>query len=425
MPKKRSNGEGGIWKRKDGKWIGVLHVGWEPVRDKETGRRVLDADGAPKMRRVRRHFVGDKREEVAKRLSDAAKEFASVGSLPDNKETVESYLAWWLRDELPGTVKESTAAGYSTVLHRYVTPHLGRAKLASLTPKQLTTWMRRLEADGLSPRTRKQARAIFHRALRDAVDKEILTRNPMTTVRGPSLKGDKGKKDALTADQARAVIAATRQHVMPETRAKQDPMAAPRFCDVRGCRNRGHALEAAFTLALHTGLRRGEFLGLRWSDVDLEAGKVSVRQTVKWLPGHGVMFDTPKSEAGSRSFRISAAVVESLKAHRVKQNAERLAAKEWTETDLIFSTSTGTAYDPRFVLRMYQAASERAGLGKLRLHGCRHTAATLMLNQGVPLERVGKMLGHADFRITVDVYGEFDEDSTDGAEAMEAALGVG
>lgn len=435
MAKRRGNSEGSIIQRHDSPKCpprpetvgddGTVTVGERPSHKCE-GRWVATVDqGWKDGKRARKSLYGKTRADVAGQLRVALQQVADGMVLPDAKLTTEAFLTYWLSDVLPGSVKKSTATHYGSVVRLYVTPHIGKVRLAKLTPANLTTWTRTLEKAGLAPRTRKQARAILVRALRDAVRLEFLPRNPLSAVPGPEI-GRAGKTDdALTSTEARHLLAVMGEHVMPETRSKHDPMTAPRYCDVEGCRNRSHAYEACFRLALSVGLRKAELLGLRWDDIDLDAGTLTVRRQLKWITGEGFMFDTPKTDAAKRTIPLPASAVKALRDHRVKQLAERLAAgPEWQEDGLVFCTHTGTPVDPSALLRRYQETTERAGLGKRRLHGARHTAATLMLEAGVPLEVVGAILGHSDFRVTVDVYAHLSHTSLRrGSDAMEVALG--
>ena len=156
---------------------------------------------------------------------------------------------------------------------------------------------------------------------------------------------------------------------------------------------------------LATGLRRGEALGLKWSDVDLDAGRLVVTRQLTRVGGALVTSDT-KTARSRRAVDLSAPMVESLKAHKARQAAERLALGEaWADSGFVFTSSIGTPVDPRNCYREFRGICEAAGLGRWHPHELRHSAASLMLAQGVKIQVVSELLGHSSIRMTADVYG--------------------
>jgi integrase len=163
-------------------------------------------------------------------------------------------------------------------------------------------------------------------------------------------------------------------------------------------------------LVLATGLRQGEALRLHWPDVNLAAGTLRVTES--------------KTAAGVRSVPLPGVVVDALKAHRQRQREERMASDVWGDPGLVFTTTVGTELDRRNVLRWWHGLTTRAGVGRRRFHATRHTAATLMLNSGVPLEVVSAVLGHASLAITSDIYARVGPELKRGAaDAMQQVLG--
>jgi integrase len=188
----------------------------------------------------------------------------------------------------------------------------------------------------------------------------------------------------------------------------------------------GHRLEALVNLAVMVGLRRGELLGLRWEDVDLDAGTVSVRATLKRLPGTGLLLDRPKTERACRTVALPEVCAKALREHRRRQLEERLAAgSRWQDSGHVFTTPFGGPIDPdTLVKRDYHEITTAAGLGRLCFHALRHTAATLMLGEGVALEVISRTLGHAGYAITADVYAHVGPKvQRQAAEAIDRALG--
>jgi integrase len=175
-------------------------------------------------------------------------------------------------------------------------------------------------------------------------------------------------------------------------------------------------------LALSTGMRRGEQLGLRWSDLDFERRMLTVRQTIAVLAG-APSFQSPKSAAAHRPVKLSVDAVSALTAHRVRQVAARLKTDEWEDNDLVFCTSTGRPLNPNDLYRNFETIIKFAGVPRIRLPDLRHTHATLLLQAGTPIKAVSERLGHAKASIMLDTYAHVLPEMQDRAvEAIDAAL---
>ena len=190
----------------------------------------------------------------------------------------------------------------------------------------------------------------------------------------------------------------------------------------------GDRWEALYVLALHTGMRQGELLALRWRDVDLARGTLQVRATLQRTKEDGYTLTAPKTKHSQRRIKLGTAAVEALSAHRARQAEERLALGAiWDGThDLVFPNTLGKPMDGIHLLRReFLPLLERAGLPRIRFHDLRHTAATLLLGRGVNPKIVSEMLGHASISITLDIYSHVLPDMQDqAAAAMDAALGL-
>jgi integrase len=231
---RRGHGEGSFYRRsRDGKWVGSVELG-------------RGAGG----QRIRRTVVRASKRAVLDRLDELRRQ-AAQGVAPDNARTVAQYLDWWGMNVLPGSVKDSTVDDYRYIVATYVSPHVGRHRLAKLTPEHVQAMMRALEEAGYSSRTRQYARAVLRRALRWAEQTGLVARNAAALVDGPKKSGTK-LDDTLTAAEARAVLDAAA----------------------------GDRLGALAVLVLSLGLRKGEALALRWPDIDLDAGELIVRGTL-------------------------------------------------------------------------------------------------------------------------------------------------
>jgi integrase len=348
-------------------------------------------------KRQRKAVYGRSRREVADKLTPLLRARAQGLPLPDERRTTGQYLEWWLRDVLPGTVKVQTEHGYARVLRAYVTPHIGRVPLAKLGPQHVQAMLRSLERSGLSPRTCQYARAVLRRALGQAERWGLVARNVAALVDAPKT-GPAKTNDALELAEAKALLAAAK----------------------------GDRLEALVTLALSIGLRKGEALALRWDAVDLDEGRLSIVATIDRIKGGGLVIGEPKTARSRRTLPLPDVCVEALREHRGRQVRERLTAgPRWNEAGFVFTTPRGTPLDGRNVTRWFHALCARANIPRRRFHALRHSAATLMLVQGVPLEVISRTLGHAGYAITADVYAHIgDALLRSGADAMDRALGA-
>jgi integrase len=347
----RGKGEGSIYRRgTDGRWVAQVEAG----RTASGRRRYARA-----VRRTRREA-----QAALKELHRAV----DAGVTPGQASTVATFMAWWLDNVLPGQVSADSITKYRWVTGRWITPHIGTVRLNKLTPGHVQAMLRRLEADGLSPRSRAQARSVLARALRWAEQTQVVGRNVARIVDGPKL--DQYASDALTAEEALAVLAQAK----------------------------GDRLEALAVVALRLGLRRGEALDLRWDDVDLDASELTVRKA--------------KTAAGARTVPLVAGTAAALREHRRRQAAERLAAGSlWQDSGWVFTIQDGRPLHPRVALKWWHRLTTEAGIGRRRFHAARHTTATLLLDQGVPLEVVSAVLGHANLSITADIYARVTADA--------------
>jgi integrase len=182
---------------------------------------------------------------------------------------------------------------------------------------------------------------------------------------------------------------------------------------------RGRRFEAFVVLALRLGLRRGELLGLCWDDVDFEAKEFTIRRSLTYIQGLGFIVEEPKTESGARTISLLGKELAALRQHWRTQAEERLAVGEaWADSDYVFAAHVGGPMMPRNMLRWWQALTEEAVGRKVRIHAARHTCATLLLEEGVPLEVVSAILGHASLSITMDIYAKV------GLDAKRKALGA-
>ena len=377
MARSRGNGEGSIYQRSsDGRWIGALTIGY-------SSRGTL----------VRKSVSAKTRAEVVRRFKVLQAQYDSGAPLSDTQLTVVDLLAHWHRDVLRHQVAPNAAKNYKGIADQHIVPTLGRVTVAQLTVLDVDRLLSQKLDDGLSVSTVQRIRSVLAQALDQGIRWGSVTRNVARLSRAPKTLRPEGR--TLTPEEARRFLAA-----------------------LAGRRN-----EVLLTLMLATGLRRGEALGLRWSDFDESKATLSVRRQLKRETGRLVTSDT-KTLRSRRTLNVSSSVVRKLQQQRRDQVAacER-AGPRWIQTGFIFTSIKGTPLDPANVNKDFQLVCDAAGLGRWHPHELRHSAASLMLAQGVKLQVVSEVLGHSSIRMTSDVYGHIlAPDREVASEAMETLL---
>jgi integrase len=371
MTGKRGNGEGSVFydpARK--KWVGLVTVGRKP--DGRLDRRKVSAE----TRRDCLRLVDDLRRRH---------EAGQVGTVAQERRTVAAYLDRWLEAKA-ATVRLTTRDRYADLLRRHVSPVLGRTPLKALAPDQVQRLYAQKRGEGLSPRTVRHVHRTLYSALADAVKWGEATRNVCALVDAPAVPYR--ELTPPTGEEVGALLAAA---------------AAA-----------GDRLVGLWALAALTGMRLGELTGLRWADVELDrpgGGVLHVRRGLAGVLARAPTFSEPKTARSRRRVPLSAEAVAVLRAHKARQNAERLRLGEgWGmgipgNADLVFPTRLGTALDKTPVQQQWKGALRRAGLpATLRFHDLRHFAATQMLANGVDVPTVSAILGHANAAITLTVY---------------------
>ena len=362
--KQRGNGDGDVWPRRN-------------KEDNIMGYRgsYFGPDGK------RRYVSGKTKEETRSKLRSARAD-ADRGLVFDSPDLkVGAFLTGWLHDSVKGSVKPITHVSYQRLVNKHIIPAIGNVKLSKLSPAHLQGFYRSKLDGGLSPRTVQYIHVVLHRALKQALRWGYVTRNVSEAVDPP--KVHKKEFTPLSPEQARAFL---------ETAS-------------------GDRLEALYVLAVHTGMRQGELLALRWDDVDLEAGVLRVRGT--------------KTARSRRTVTLSETALEALRSHLTRQLEEiDRVGSLWQENGLVFATQIGTPLNRHnLARRSFKPLLEAAGLARIRFHDLRHTCATILLSQGVHAKFVQELLGHATIAITLDTYSHVLPGMGGGtAEAMDKAL---
>ncbi|MGW1012723.1 tyrosine-type recombinase/integrase [Streptomyces termitum] len=379
--KARANGEGTIYQRKDGRW--------------EAAGYVLAANGTRKRVRV----YGSTRREAADKLVEKIADSNRGLPVATADSTVGDYLTYWLDSVAVHRLRENTHTRYAACVRLHIIPGLGTKKVARLTAKDVRTFLDRLRttcqccAQGLdTERTRCCAigeccqkrltaltvtyvHSVLKSALEHAVREDELPRNVARNVKTTTHQPRRFRP--LTAAEARQLLDAARTD----------------------------RLNALYELALRTGLRKGELLGLRWEDLDLATGTASIRRSLQRTRTGGLTHLPTKTLASERRIALPTECIRSLKEHRRQQDKEReIAGSAWRDSGLVFTTPTGRPLDPANLTRRFRSFLSRAGLRRIRFHDLRHSTATLLLEQGVDLVVIKELLGHAHIGVTAGVY---------------------
>lgn len=373
MGRRRGHGEGSIYRRaSDGRWCASLTL--------PDGRR--------------KTFYAPTRREVAAKLSAAQRAVAAGQAVSPSAQTLEAFLTGWLEDVVARRLRPNSVALYRHMARAHLIPALGSVKLRDLNAQHVQALLNAKEDAGLAPATIQVMHAVLKRALSQAEDWGLVQVNAAARVTAPPVPDAEPRY--LSADEARALLAAVR-----ETRD-----------------------EALYVVALSLGLRQGEILGLRWVDVDLESRELHVRQQLV-RPGGRTQFGPPKSARSARTLPLGGDLVAVLHAHRARQLEERIKrAPVWEDHGLVFPSRVGTPRTPGHLLTSFKQVLRAADLPAVTFHSLRHSCATLLVAEGVPMRVVMEILGHANIQITAKVYAHvLDASKRDAVAAVERVLG--
>ncbi len=356
--------------RKRGKnsWQICIENGRDPV----TGKR----------NRIYKTVNGTKKE-AKKEMHKLAYEIETGGYIEPSELTVKEYLLRWLKDYCKNNLAPSTLESYEIIVKTHLIPALGAIKLSNLEPMHINSYQTQKlnsgrkdgKPGGLSKRTVQYHHRVLSKALKHAVKWRVINTNPATYIDAPS--PDTPEITAMTSEQVNKLLD-----------------------------NATGWVYNFLYIAVFTGMRRSEILGLRWKDIDLKEKVIHVRQSVTKPAGRDLVFRKPKTNSSIRPINIDDDVVNAFKRRKKEQNENQLffGEKYNNEYNLVFTKEDGSPFLPQYATRQFNDVAKKAGLSEFRLHDLRHTHATLMLKAEVHPKVVQERLGHASITVTLDTY---------------------
>jgi len=344
--------------------------------------------------RKRKTVYGKTHADVAAKLANALADREGGLTFDAGNQTVGDYLDRWLYDSVRDTVRKGTFERHEQIIRLHIRPFLGSIRLKALSPAHVQGFYREKLDSGLSPATVHKIHAVLHKALDQAVGWSLVPRNATEVVTPPRPASEEIRP--LDSEQVRALLEAAS----------------------------GERFEALYVLAIHTGLRQGKLLGLKWDDVDLEDGLIRVRRTLTRHRG-SLLLGEPKTKRSRRTVRLTEPAVDALSDHLARQLVQIESLGDlYRDQGLVFATQKGTLVNPSNLRKCsFAPLLEKAGLPRIRFHDLRHTCATLLLARNVNPKIVSEMLGHATVAITLDTYSHVLPDMQDSAtRALEDVL---
>ena len=359
---KRGNGEGSIARRKDGLYMAryTVHTPEGPKRKTIYGRKYKDVE-----------------KDLAEARGDAAR-----GIVFDAKgQTVGEWLERWLEDVVKPNKTHRTYATHRQQVHSHLLPSIGRIKLDAVRKVHVDRLYADLLRGGLAPVSVRRVHAVLHAGLEEAVRGDLIPRNPAAHANKPKIRQQ--EIEPLDAEQARAFLDAAR----------------------------GDRYEALYVLCLMAGLRQGEALGLKWSDVDLDTGTLRVNRQLQRVRRDGdksgkLVFSEPKN-ASRWTVGLPQRAVSVLRSHRTCQIEEKLKlrATDYEDLGLVFANGAGNPLEAQNVVnRHFKPLLERAGLPPIRFHDLRHSCLSLLAQRGEPIRDLQALAGHATAAFTLQRY---------------------
>ena len=306
-------------------------------------------------------------------------------------DTVYTYGLWWVREVKPQHIRETTAADYEDRLRRYVFPFLGHIRMVDLKTENIIAWMNELKRAGKSANTINGARRVLTGMCKYAARTSVIPFNPVSAT--DSMRRQVGEQSQVREPWNQIEMNQVLRAVVSNSK-----------------------LDCFLHLMMHTGMRPGEVLGLRWQDIDEATSSLSVTGTLKQArritpSGHGVVRmerNEPKTFASRRPITLSPELIQALDRQKMYESLARMtAADNWKESGYVITTTVGTSVSLTNLRKAYIKFLSANGVRYIRLHDIRHSVATLSLGLGIPIEQVGQVLGHTRIETTKSIYAQY------------------
>ncbi len=354
MAKKRAiRGAGSVYLRKDGRYAAEVKL-----------------DGKT------RTFYGKTQKEAHEKLQQAVYEQKQGTLITGPQQTVQQYLEYWLENVHKPSVRLTTYMIRKNTVKNHLVPTLGHIKLQNLKAEHVEALYAKMLKEDFKPSTVDLVHRVLRSALSHAVRRGLLSRNVCAVVSAPRIPDE--DRNILTIEQAHMLMEAAK----------------------------GHRLEALLLVAITTGLRGGELAALKWQDINFDGRYLLVRHTAHRIPGVGFVESEPKTKSSRRKINLPQVVLDALRQHKVNQDFRKQeVGDKWKNLDLVFPNTIGNYQGANYRQEMFVKMLKMAGLPPMRLHDLRHSAATILLSQGVNPKVVQEILGHSSITLTLGIYG--------------------
>lgn len=349
----------GYFRKRGKKWSFTIDIG----RDLETGKR------------KQKTLSGfNTKKEAEKSCAEMITQIENGLYVDVSKGTIKEFILQWMDTHAKQTLRESTFDVYKWIIDSHIIPGIGMITMDKITTLDIQKFLNKKKVDGLSSEYIKKMYNILHGSFEKAVVWGLIQKNIVSAAEPP--RSESKDINTWNIEQASSFLEHTK----------------------------GEFFHIAYVIAIYTGMRKGEILGLRWKDIDMEASRLSIRQTI-YRTRVGLIFQEPKTKSSKRVVALPDIVIQSLKKQKHEQNKWKIQlGPAFLDHDLVVTNYEGKPVDPRNLTRHFTKMIKECELPKIRFHDLRHTHATIMLQLGEHPKVVSERLGHSRVAITMDTY---------------------